>query len=235
MVFGEADRLCLPMFQPVARFGVHVVPGLGRHRFSLIHVADLVNLLILAAERGRRLQPAEKNETSAAGYYFAACPEHPTYAQLGRMVGTALGRRRVWVLFVPPMATWLVAAAAEAISRTGWRPFGFSFDKAREARAGSWLCSPQRATDELGFSVAAPLADRLRQTAQWYLENGWLQATDVKNAECRISAGASPFVHHSAFFLHQSALFLDQLRADPACPEDLVHAGVPEFLVPPQA
>jgi nucleoside-diphosphate-sugar epimerase len=174
VVFGEADRQSLAMFRPVARLGVHVVPGLGRHRFSLIHVADLVNLLILAAERGTRLKPAGKNEASCQGYYFAACPEHPTYAQLGRMIGTALGRRRVVVLFTPPMVPWLVAAAAEAISRAYGRPFSFNFDKAREARAGSWLCSSQRAIDDLGFSVAAPLADRLRQTAQWYRENGWL-------------------------------------------------------------
>jgi len=80
----------------------------------------------------------------------------------------------VLVLFTPPVATWLTAAAAEAIARGSRRPFSFNFDKAREARAGAWLCSPQRAIDELGFSVAAPLADRLRQTAQWYLENGWL-------------------------------------------------------------
>jgi nucleoside-diphosphate-sugar epimerase len=174
MVFGESDWQILAMFKPVARFGVHVVPGLGRDRFSLIHVADLVSLLILAAERGTRLKPAGKDDSSSQGYYFAACPEHPTYAQLGRMIGTALGRRRVLVLPAPHRATWVVAVVAEAISRVYRRPFSFNLDKAREARAGSWLCSPQRAVDELGFSVAAPLADRLRQTAQWYRENGWL-------------------------------------------------------------
>jgi len=174
LVFGEADHQSLAIFRPVARVGVHVVPGLGRDRFSLIHVADLVHLLILAAEWGTRLKPAGSDGPSSPGYYFAACAEHPTYAELGRMIGTALGRRRVLVLFTPPVATWLTAAAAEALSRGSRRPFSFNFDKAREARAGSWLCSPQRAIDELGFSIAAPLADRLRQTAQWYRENGWL-------------------------------------------------------------
>ncbi|MHC4179811.1 MAG: NAD-dependent epimerase/dehydratase family protein [Planctomycetota bacterium] len=174
MVFGEADWQALAIFKPVARFGIHVVPGLGRDRFSLIHVADLVNLMILAAERGTRLKPAGKRQTSSEGYYFAACGEHPTYSELGRMIGTALGIRRVLVLPSPPVATWIVGAAAEAISRGYRRPFSFNLDKAREARAGSWLCSPQRAVDELGFSVAAPLTERLRQTARWYRENGWL-------------------------------------------------------------
>lgn len=177
IVLGQADRQSLPIFKYVARFGVHLVPGLGRHKFSLIHVTDLVRFLTMAAERGGRLPVNGRLASPASpgqGYYFIACPEHPTYAELGRMIARALGRRRVLVLPAPPLATWLVAAGAEAISRVYGRPFSFNFDKAREAQAGSWLCSPQRAIDELGFSVAAPLADRLRQTARWYRENGWL-------------------------------------------------------------
>ena len=57
IVVGERDRLALPLFRSVARFGVHLVPGLDQRRFSLIHADDLVQLLILAAERGKRLPP----------------------------------------------------------------------------------------------------------------------------------------------------------------------------------
>ncbi len=174
MVVGEADTQSLAIFVPIARVGMHVVPGLGRGRFSLIHVADLVHLLILVAERGTRLRPAGEDRGAAEGYYLAACPEHPTYAELGRMIGTALGRRRVLVVPTFPQAVWPVAVTAETIARVCRRPFTFNFDKAREVRAGSWVCSTQRAADELGFAVGAPLAERLRQTAQWYRENGWL-------------------------------------------------------------
>jgi len=40
--------------------------------------------------------------------------------------------------------------------------------------AGSWTCSPAKAQRQLGWAPAAPLADRLRETAQWYLDAGWL-------------------------------------------------------------
>ncbi len=175
IVLGEADRSGLELFRTIARFGVHPVPGLGQSRYSLIHADDLAELLILAARRGTRLQPRDANGCSSSrGYYFAAGEVHPTYADLGRMVATALGRSRVLILPTPPRAVWGVAAAAEAFSRIRRQPGFLNFDKAREVRAGSWLCSSRAAGEELGFSISAALADRLRRTAQWYREAGWL-------------------------------------------------------------
>ena len=54
------------------------------------------------------------------------------------------------------------------------RQVTMNLDKAREATAGSWVCSPDKARRELGFSINVPLADRLAQTACWYRQAGWL-------------------------------------------------------------
>jgi hypothetical protein len=50
----------------------------------------------------------------------------------------------------------------------------YRFDKLREAAAGDWACSPEKAKEELGFCPHTPLMDRLRQTAKWYRELGGL-------------------------------------------------------------
>jgi len=184
IVFGEADKDCLKMFRSVSRLGLHVVPGYRAHRFSLIHAADLAELTILAARHGRRLAaPSETSEENAPagdegcearGYYFGAAEEHPTYYQLGRIIGKALGRRRTLVLPVGLLLVWAVAGVAELIGQIRKRPPVLGIDKVREASAGSWACSGERAADELGFAVAAPLADRMHQTAQWYRQQGWI-------------------------------------------------------------
>ncbi len=175
------------------------MPGFRRPRVSLIHVADLVQLLILAAERGRRLPPREQAGprvpplgtsnagpqaprvpllgTSSAGpqgVYFAACERDPTYAELGRMVCKALGRRLVLVIPTATPLVWTVARAGQAISRLRREPLFMNLDKAREITAGNWLCSARAAAEQLGFAVAAPLQDRLRETAEWYRREGWL-------------------------------------------------------------
>jgi nucleoside-diphosphate-sugar epimerase len=55
------------------------------------------------------------------------------------------------------------------------RPPGIvNLDKAREGFAGSWTCSGEKARQQLGFAAAAALDERMRQTAQWYQEQGWL-------------------------------------------------------------
>jgi nucleoside-diphosphate-sugar epimerase len=175
IVFGEGDRMSLEMFKTVARSGVHPVPGLAPRYYSMIHADDLVEILLLAAERGKRLPPRGTNAGDrGAGYYFAACDEHPSWYQLGRMIGKALGRKRTLTLpFAAPIVR-LVGLVGELAGQARGRQVTMNLDKAREATAGSWICSPNRARRELGFSINVPLADRLAQTARWYRQAGWL-------------------------------------------------------------
>ncbi len=175
IVYGEGDESMRQMFRPIARFGLHLVPGFRDRRFSLVHASDLAEALVRAVHRGRRIVPAsDPQRQSAAGYYFVAGPEQPTYAELGRMIGAALGRRRTWVVRSPDTMSWAIAGASELWSRVRRRPSIFNVNKIREATAGSWTCSAQRAQDELGFSVTSTLEERLAQTAQWYQREGWV-------------------------------------------------------------
>lgn len=176
IVFGEADTATFQMFKAVARSRMHLVPGYAPHRFSVIHAADLARLLILAAKRGSRLAPpgSEDRDPKASGYYFAASSEHPTYYRLGRMIGEALGHRRTWTIPFGTPVVRLVGAVGDLVGRVKGRQVVLNFDKAREATAGSWACSPEKAREELGFILPASLSDRLTQAARWYRDQGWL-------------------------------------------------------------
>ncbi|MHB1033983.1 MAG: NAD-dependent epimerase/dehydratase family protein [Pirellulales bacterium] len=189
IVFGEGDAASLQMIKPIVRFRIHATPGTELRVFSLIHAADLATVLILAAQRGARLeergrergqgsgvggQGAEATAPSSRGYYFAACGEHPTYGDLGRLIGKAAGRRFVLVVRMPEVVTWAAAGATELVSRILRRPNIFCIDKAREATAGSWACSSERIGRELGFTPGATLLERFQQTIAWYYREGWL-------------------------------------------------------------
>jgi nucleoside-diphosphate-sugar epimerase len=176
IVLGEGDKMGLSMFQSIDRFGLHVVPSMGRNRFSLIHATDLADLMIRAAERGSRLPPPPLNGSprTGQGYYFAACEVDPVYDDLGRMIGQALQRRNVFPMHIAIPLVWMISAGVEAISQIERRPLYLHIDKAREITAGSWICSSHAARDDFGFQVGAPLVDRLRQTVEWYRREGWL-------------------------------------------------------------
>ena len=175
VVFGEADPATCELFRPIARCGIHVVPGVRNHRVSLIHADDLRRAMVLAMERGKRvLCDAAEGAAAAQGCYFAPSERDLTFAELGRLMGSALGRRRTCVVRMLPSWVWTIAILATLCSRLSGRAWYFSIDKAREARAGSWTCSGDAAARDLGFAVTASLDERLRQTAHWYKDHGWL-------------------------------------------------------------
>jgi nucleoside-diphosphate-sugar epimerase len=176
IIFGEHDPAMLPLFWPIRRFGVHVVPGLKLSRLSMLHVDDLVPLMLAAAERGQRLAPTgSPGVSSAQGYYFAAGDEAPTMRELGRLIGRAMSQRRTWIIPMPEFCGWIVGGGNELWSQIRRQPSIVNLDKIREATAGPWLCSTQRAQQELGHRVETPLVERLRQTAEFYFKAGWLR------------------------------------------------------------
>jgi len=176
IVFGDGDRYAWPMFKTVARLGIHFVPGRVPHRYSMIYVRDLVEAIVLAAERGDRLAPglACDPKTASRGIYFVGDDEMPTYADLGRMIGQALGRKRTWIVRVPLRIVRIIGAGTQAVMWIRRKGQFLNLDKVREITAGSWTCSVEKARAEFGFRTAAPLAERLRETVDWYRQAGWL-------------------------------------------------------------
>jgi nucleoside-diphosphate-sugar epimerase len=171
IVFGSGDRGVLEMFRPISRWGIHVVPGRSPQRFSLIHVADLVEGLLLVAEKGERLHP---NDSPGQGIYFMAMEDNPTYTELGEAIATALGKKRATVIRLPAPLVKLVGLCGDAMTQIRQRPARINSDKMTEALAGSWMCSSAKARTHLGWHPAATLAERLYETAQWYHQKGWL-------------------------------------------------------------
>ena len=164
IVFGPGDKGTLEMFRLIARRGLHVVPGRGERYFSMIHVADLVEGLLLAAEKGERLHP---NGSPGQGLYFMAAEDAPSYAELGQAISAAMGRKkRATVIHLPGPLMRLIGLCGDAIGQLQRRPDWVNSDKITEALAGSWTCSSAKARADLGWSPAATLADRLYETAR---------------------------------------------------------------------
>jgi len=172
IVFGPGDRGVLEVFRSIARWGLHVVPDRGDYRYSLIYVDDLVEGLLLIAEKGERLSPG--GTPDGTGVYFIAGDDRPTFAELGRAMAAALGRKPPVVIHLRAPLARLVGMGGDASSWIRRRPGWLGRDKIAEAMAGSWACSSAKARASIGWSTAGSLPDRLAQTARWYREAGWL-------------------------------------------------------------
>jgi nucleoside-diphosphate-sugar epimerase len=173
-VFGPRDRASFTVFQTIRYWRIHPVLGFRTPPISVIHVTDLVEMLIRAAERGQRIPAAPEERTSGRGFYFGCVDEYPTYAELGGMVRRALDYSFAPVLFIPQPLAWCVALPNEILRRWNLGIPLLSIDKLREAAVASWACTPAETFRDLCYVPPLQFEARLRQTAQWYRQAKWL-------------------------------------------------------------
>jgi dihydroflavonol-4-reductase len=176
IVFGPGDPFTFEWFRSVYRFGLHLVPGRSAARFSLVDVDDLAEILLRAATRGMRIPAERDDDGNGRGIYYAAHPEPPSYAQIGELAAGALGCRRYRTVRVPMPLVWAAGAAGELVGRAVRRPASLNWDKAREAAAGSWICSPATVVEQLNFEFRETLAEQFRRAVDWYRTAGWFPA-----------------------------------------------------------
>ena len=117
VVFGAGDRGMYQLFRPIARAGMHVVGGSGDTRISLIAVTDLVEFLLLAAERGERLAPGVPGQ----GIYFAAA-ENVSYTELGMAIARALGKPQPRIVRLPGWSMRTIGRFSDVMSKIRRRP-----------------------------------------------------------------------------------------------------------------
>ncbi len=160
-VYGPRDEDTLPYFR-MARRGVLAVPGWRRRLVQVVHAGDVARALVSGA-----------GATQAAGRtYFVAHPEVLSWAELAGRIGWAVGHRVV-PLRVPSPLLRLAGAAAEVIGR-GRRPGQIDRRRARDLSERAWTCRVDRVMAELGWSPEYGIDKGLRDTANWYREQGWL-------------------------------------------------------------
>jgi len=177
IVYGPDDPKVAALFQAIRMSGIHFTVGFRTPPLSLIHVDDMVDLTLAAADRGERLDHDAAGDYSPSGYYLACDDrEHPTYGQFGRLIGRAMGRR----VLVWPLWRWvgrIVGLAAETLFAPDSKGNLLSLDKVREATVRSWACSSTKARAQLGFAPPLPLEARLRETAERLAQRGWRTAS----------------------------------------------------------
>jgi dihydroflavonol-4-reductase len=174
IVYGPGDPKTATLFQAIRRMRLHVTVGIRTPPLSLIHCADLVDLVIAAARDGETLVHDADGRYSPHGYYLACDDrEHPDYGEFGRRIGRALGHGAL-VVPLPAACGRLVGLVAQTVARPDPRGNILSLDKVREATARSWACSAAKARGQLGFTPGASLDARLRETAEAFATAGWL-------------------------------------------------------------
>lgn len=161
-VYGPRDPEILLFFQTLKK-GIQPMVGFSEKYVSLVHIQDLIDGILLAAFSDKSL-----NQT-----YFISSEKGYGWEEIGNISSKIFGKR-VLKLRIPHFMIFTVAAISQFFSYFRKEATILNLEKAREMVQNSWVCSVEKAKRELGYSQKVDLEQGVRETIQWYKENGWL-------------------------------------------------------------
>ena len=161
-IYGPGDRRLLKVFKMAAR-GHLLVLGRGKCLYHLIHVEDLTNILLLSATH-----PGALNEVIIAGD-----KEPVSLMRMADIIANHFGRR-LRVIRLPVWPFFLMGAICEVVCK----PLRIEPPIYRR-RVAFYTKDRAFDTGKLRQKLAYPYVyaneTGLRQTAQWYKDQGWIQ------------------------------------------------------------
>lgn len=150
VVYGSRDTGLLDLYRTLAK-GLCPEIG-GPKRISMIHVRDLVEGMVAAAE--------------TPGVFFLSERAYEMSHVMERIL-ELLDRRAIRVR-IPDRVVRFLGGVAESVGISSM----FNRDKAAEMTQAAWVCSAEKARRELGWSAKVGLDEGLRETIDWYRSRG---------------------------------------------------------------
>ncbi len=161
-VYGARDMEMLLLFQTV---GKGVFPLLAKEQtLSMVHVSDLVEGMILAAE---------SRHSIGNTYFLSSNPIEFTQKEVAQTMAKTLDKKIIF-LQLPYFITYTAAAISSFWGKiTGTTP-SLNLKKLQELKQPSWACSSEQATADFGYDPKMTLENGIQQTIDWYKQQGLL-------------------------------------------------------------
>lgn len=161
-IYGPRDRDFLNYFTFIKK---RILPSLrsSQRLYSLCYVKDLVRALHLCTQK----------ELNSGEIMNIADPKPYHWDQLGEAAGRALGKKLIKIRL--PLSTMYISALIYEL--TGFltkNPSIFNRQKFKDMKQAGWIADVQKAEEKLSFQTQYNLEEAIKETIQWYLEQGWL-------------------------------------------------------------
>lgn len=162
-VYGPRDVGIYQFFQ-VVKSGVAPLIGFDRKLVSLVHAHDLVRGFVLAGE----------SDAAVGQTYFISSEKFYDWKEVGEISARVMGRKRPLYLNIPHPLIFGVAAVNGYMGRFMKKAPILDYEKGRDITQGYWTCKVDKARNELGYRETLTIEEGIRNTVEWYRENGWL-------------------------------------------------------------
>ncbi|MEO7999542.1 MAG: NAD-dependent epimerase/dehydratase family protein [Gemmatimonadaceae bacterium] len=161
-VYGPNDHDFLAAFkQAITPVALHAIAP--DHWFDLVHVSDVVNALIMAAE----------NPRATGQTYFLASDTSLRWRDLYNIIAQCAGTKTRQLKLPQPLLR-IAALAGDVFGLVTKRTPLINSQKLELARPAFWLCDSARIRTELGWQPQITPQIGVPQTYLWYVDAGWL-------------------------------------------------------------
>ncbi len=161
-IYGPREHEILEAVKLINRLGLSL--EFAETRVQMTHVDDIVSGIVAAAT-----SPHAGGKT-----FFLNDQEVWDYAHVVDEIGAALGRT-VRHVKVPLAGAWAVAGTLDLAGKIAGKPLSpIGRDKVREVAAGSWIADSSALTRATRWEARIQFGEGIRDTVEWYQENGWL-------------------------------------------------------------
>lgn len=163
VVYGERDAEIFQYFQAVNRRIRPLVGVFGEKQLSMVYVSNLVEGLYLCA-----IKPQAKGQT----YFFTDSHDY-NWAQIGKVAAKHLGKKTM-AIRIPHFLIYTVAGINHLWGKITRKAMMLNLHKAKQMVAPSWMCSSQKAKEELGYVPKVELEEGFKRSVDWYRAQKWI-------------------------------------------------------------
>jgi len=160
-IYGPRDQDFLQLFQNLKKGWFFTFNN--SLTMSLCYVDDLIRALMLALEK----------DFKSGEIYNVADPVPRTWEDIGRQAARLLGVKPRVVRFPLPLVR-AAAGLSEIKARITGKASPVNLSKYRDMEKLSWIADVSKIKRDLGFETNWEFEQALKQTLNWYQNNGWL-------------------------------------------------------------
>ena len=176
-VLGCSDRIPISILRPSAVYGPRdkelflffklikrgIMPYWGDGQTSLVYVDDLINAIILSAEK----------ESAVGRTYFISDGIVYSNNEIINEIASALNVK-VFMIKLPKPILLPIGFLSDGISKIMGKSTMVNSDKIKELMHTDWICDITKAKDDLCFQPRVGIKKGIKWTADWYKIHRWL-------------------------------------------------------------
>lgn len=161
-IYGPRDTEIFVYFKIFSK-GLNPIIGFYEKYLSIIYIKDLIEGIYSCLD----------NELSNGQIYFITSDRAYNWEEIGNTISKIIDKKSIKIR-IPHFMVYLAGYISEFFSLFSTKASTLNIEKCKDITRERWVCSNQKAKNELGFGENYTLEEGFKETINWYKNMKWL-------------------------------------------------------------